>query len=153
MDLAQFAALSQVLTAYGPDVILPKNNTQNMAQDYLDVLNRPDLVSPEVIQLLTQKWTSIATQPQQQWEQLVQSNIMNNTQLAPVAQNIIYMWYLGIWYDLTTAGNDFVVSSKAYRNGLVWGTIGAHPMGFSEEVFGYWNTPAVIPPINTNPSA
>lgn len=157
MNLTQFAALSQVLTGYGPDVIIPQNDTQHMAQEYLDVLNKPGLVAPALLQLLTQKWVSVSTQPQQQWEQLVQTNIMNDTQLAQVAQNIIYMWYLGIWYDLPRiAGqpvNGFVISSKAYKNGLVWGTMGAHPMGFSEEVFGYWNTPPAIPQVNTIHSA
>lgn len=154
MNLAQFAALSQVLTGYGAETILPKNDTQHQAQEYLDTLYKPGLVAPETLLELTNTWIDISANPAGQWEQLVQSEMMDGPELGGVTRNIIYMWYLGIWYDLNqVSANDFVVSSKAYQNSLVWGTMGAHPMGYSEGNYGYWSTPPKMPADPTTPTA
>jgi hypothetical protein len=152
MNLQQFAALSEVLTGYGQETILPKLDTQQQAEEYLKTLYSPGLVPVASLKLLTDTWNNIATMPKTDQEQQVKTQIMANTELGPIAKNIIYMWFLGIWYDLTVPpgtfpNKDFVVSSKAYKNGLVWNTMGAHPMGYSEGVFGYWSTPPVIPSI------
>ncbi|MCX2585706.1 MULTISPECIES: hypothetical protein [unclassified Pedobacter] len=153
MNLEQFAALSQVLTGYGQEAILPKLDTQHQAAEYLATLYTPGLVPVATLQLLTDTWNTISAMPQPTYEMQVKEQIMGNTELAPVAKNIIYMWFLGIWYDLTvppgtSPNKDFVVSAQAYQNSLVWDTMGAHPMGYSEGVFGYWNTPPVIPPLH-----
>jgi len=151
MNLVQFAGLSQVLTGYGKETILPDLDTQHMAQEYLDVLNRPGLIPSTLLQQLTTTWTAILASPSTiDQEQQVQDKIVNNQEIGPLAKNIINLWYLGIWYDIfkTSATQDFVVSAKAYKNSLVWTTIGAHPMGYSEGNFGYWNTPPIIPAIS-----
>ena len=151
MNLQQFAALSVVLTGYGKDTILPDLDTQHQAQEYLDTLYKPGLVPVETLQLLSDAWNSVSNTSEIALVDQVKSLIMEKPLLARVAKNIIYMWYLGIWYDLTVLpgempNKDFVVSSKAYKNGLVWTTMAAHPMGYSEGNFGYWNTP----PANIN---
>jgi hypothetical protein len=147
MNLTEFVGLSAVLTGIKEDDLLPNPDTQEMAQEYLDVLNRTDLVPPDTLNLLTQLWNLVASgaSPDPIEKQVGQQIMQNqNKKVGRLAQNIIYMWYLATWYDLNTSptsfdGNTFVISSKAYKNGKVWGLIGAHPMGYSEENFGYWN--------------
>jgi hypothetical protein len=95
-------------------------------------------------------------------EQVVQDQIMNNPAISRLAQNIILMWYLGNWYDLLKNPNsytfpagvpadhvnqDHVVSSSIYINSLVWSEMGAHPMGSSTGVFGYWANNPIMPTI------
>ena len=68
-----------------------------------------------------------------------------------LARSIILMWYLGAWYDpddLKKAAASAiqengsvpfnVISPKAYTQGWVWRVAHAHPMGYSEWTFGYW---------------
>ena len=152
MNLTQFAGLSVVLTGYDQEAILPQNDTQHMAQEYLTTLYTPGLVPVALLQQLTDTWAAIVADPSQPQAQQVQEKMMDSPELGRLTRNIVYLWYLAIWYDLTVQpgtfpNKDFVVSSKAYKNSLVWDTMGAHPMGYSEGVFGYWNTPPTIPVI------
>jgi hypothetical protein len=68
-----------------------------------------------------------------------------------LARSIILMWYLGAWYDpddlkqvaasaIREKGSvPFnVISPKAYTQAWVWRVARAHPMGYSEWTFGYW---------------
>ncbi len=71
-----------------------------------------------------------------------------------VCKAVIKLWYLGIWYppaDNVACGDDKagwkrwrglpreVVSSEAFRSGLVWKVMRAHPMAYSMFPFGYWS--------------
>jgi hypothetical protein len=70
-----------------------------------------------------------------------------------LARSIVLMWYLGAWYDPrllrehaeATASKPpsrplsfEVISPKAYTQGWALRIARAHPMGFSEFQFGYW---------------
>jgi len=150
MTLSEFVSLSVVLTGYPEEKLFPKQDTQKVAQEYFKKLTTAGLIPGNALAELTAAWNAIQTQPASQHEVLVKQNIINNPAIGRLAKNIIYMWYLAIWYDLyvepgTYPNKDSVVSSNAYRNSLVWETMGAHPMGFSEDTFGYWKTaPASI---------
>ena len=62
------------------------------------------------------------------------------------------MWLFGVWYGNTEIKNnmgawtfihsdyqkDFVVSSRAYKNGWIWRMARAHPMGSSQFRYGSW---------------
>jgi hypothetical protein len=65
---------------------------------------------------------------------------MDDSQISTLAMIILRMWYTAVWYTDNSQNDGFVVSSKAYTNGLVWKTMSAHPMGYSEFNFGYWET-------------
>jgi hypothetical protein len=74
--------------------------------------------------------------------------VLGDPKLGPVCRSIIQMWYLGTWAELppewrdahgaTARGGNHVVSGEAYREGLVWAAIGAHPMGAKQSGFGSW---------------
>ncbi|POF32389.1 hypothetical protein [Roseibium marinum] len=64
------------------------------------------------------------------------------------------MWLFGVWYGGTEITNipgsasyiaadyqaDFIVSSRAYKNGWIWRIAQAHPMGFSHFNYGSWGS-------------
>lgn len=155
MTLDEFVALSAALTGYPADELKPARDTQGVAAALYAELSRPENnIPPNQLTLLTQTWIVIAQAPASQTYERVYNSIILNKSITRLAQNIIYMWYLGIWYDLTKnpncfdfPNNDHVVSSLAYTNGLVWGEMGAHPMGFSTEHYGYWEKAPTLPAI------
>ncbi|PZM84275.1 MAG: hypothetical protein DKT66_06475 [Candidatus Melainabacteria bacterium] len=80
-----------------------------------------------------------------------------NSFLGPIAKNIIRMWYVGNWVampdewwaahssEIFAANSTFVVSSQAYKEGLVWKAADTHPMGSKSGGFGSW----ALPPAET----
>jgi hypothetical protein len=137
MTLDTFVNLSVILTGYPKSKIQPQNNTQKLPELYFGVLNKE--VPSDLIASLNDTFLAIPDPD----ESSVKAKIVMNDKLGPVAKNILKMWYLGIWYDLDKKkpDNSYVVSNIAYKNGLAWSTMYAHPMGYSEENFEYWNTP------------
>jgi hypothetical protein len=84
----------------------------------------------------------------------------SNADLLYLARSIVLAWYLGSWYEpdelrkQNPAGppqfiSSQVISSRAYSQGWAWRIAQAHPMGYSELQYGYWN---VDPPALANPS-
>jgi hypothetical protein len=135
MTLDTFVALSSILTGYPESTLKPGADTQKLSELYFNVLNKE--VPSEVVSQLNTIFLGLSNPD----ETTVKTQIVNDPTLGPIAKNIIKMWYLGIWYDLNgNADASYVVSSIAYKNGMVWSTMYAHPMGYSEENFGYWNT-------------
>lgn len=166
MNLNEFVSLSAALTGYPAAVLKPGADTQLVADQLCKELNKPENYPPQVpfstLDKLTRAWNAISGLPPGQLEAKVKSDIIDNIAIARLAQNIILMWYLGIWYDLLKNPNcfifpdtvdkkhvnqDHVVSSSVYINGLVWGEMGAHPMGFSTGQYGYWENIPALPAI------
>ncbi len=75
-------------------------------------------------------------------------DLLADPRFGALCRNIIVMWYLGQWDQLPAdwraefgaSAADFskVVSAQAYREGLVWPTIGSHPQGAKQPGFGSW---------------
>jgi hypothetical protein len=71
--------------------------------------------------------------------------------LGPLARNLIVLWYLGQWDQMPRRWRDRhgaspadvagVASAAAFREGLVWPAIGAHPTAAKAPGFGSWTTP------------
>ena len=67
---------------------------------------------------------------------------------------MIVLWYLGQWDQLPSDWRDrhgaspldvaARVSADAFRAGLVWRAIGAHPTGAEPPGFGSWATPPAV---------
>ena len=84
----------------------------------------------------------------------LQVEILGDAYLGPVARNLIFMWYTGTWqqlpdgwraaYGISPADTPHVVSSEAYREGLVWPAIGAHPAGAKQQGYGSWAFPPAV---------
>lgn len=74
--------------------------------------------------------------------------------LGPLARNLIVLWYLGQWdqmprrwrdrHGASPADTAGVPSAAAFREGLVWTAIGAHPTGAKPPGFGSWATPPSV---------
>jgi hypothetical protein len=77
--------------------------------------------------------------------------LLASPRLGPVARNLVVLWYLGQWDELPSDWRDTygaspldssrVVSAAAYREGLVWPAIGAHPMGAKPTGYASWASP------------
>jgi hypothetical protein len=79
--------------------------------------------------------------------------VLNNSDsnIKYLGRSIILMWYLGAWYAPKKLENfnssppkppyppDKVISPAAYTQGWTWRVAQAHPMGYSELLFGYWS--------------
>lgn len=138
MTLDTFVKLSSILTGYPESTLKPGADTQKLSEQYFDTLNKE--LSTEILEKLNSTFLGIPSPT----EASVKAKIIDDTTFGPIAKNIIKMWYLGIWYDLNAtpeSDTSYVISSIAYKNGMVWSTMYAHPMGYSEGNFGYWNTP------------
>jgi hypothetical protein len=163
MTFNEFLNLSAALTGYPAGTLKPFNDTELIAdQLYAELSKQENNIPTEQLNLLTSTWNAISNTPPAQLEAKVKTEIIANIAIARLAQNIIYMWYLGIWYDLLKNPNSFifpdnvdknhvnqdhVVSSSVYTKGLVWGEMGAHPMGYSTGTFGYWENEPTLPTI------
>lgn len=81
---------------------------------------------------------------------LIRRDILADPDLGPLARSLIQLWYLGQWTPMPpdwVARNGArredtarILSARAYREGLVWDAIGAHPMGAKPQGFGAWAT-------------
>lgn len=145
-DLANFVALSAVLTGFS--LTVDPIDPEPVGDEYLAVLKNPQNADQTVVSKMLAAFASINNQSPPlsplQLENAVQQQILSDPEMLPIAQNVIRMWYLSIWYSLTQPqpitgfSGGFVVSMNAYTKGLSWDAAQAHPMGYSEMHFGYW---------------
>jgi hypothetical protein len=94
---------------------------------------------------------------EQELNRAFRAKILGDEKLGPIARNVIKLWFVGTWYQLPynwtqkfgINENDktFVVSPNAYIEGLLWPTIGAHPMGAKAPGYGTWSAPPDIPAV------
>jgi hypothetical protein len=76
----------------------------------------------------------------------------SDSNIMYLGRSIILMWYLGAWYEPKTLQkfnssppeppyppSDKIISPAAYTQGWTWRVAQAHPMGYSELLFGYWS--------------
>jgi hypothetical protein len=144
-DLTNFVGLSSVLTGYTADQLFPPISPAPVAVEYLITLKAK--VDAGIVTKMLTTYQNIAAQNPPDIAEQVREQILNDSQMGPVARNVIRMWYLSIWYDLnqpqpiTGFSTGIVVSMNAYVGGLAWDAAQAHPMGYSEMHFGYWADP------------
>ena len=79
--------------------------------------------------------------------------VLNNPDpnIMYLGRSIILMWYLGAWYEPKKLKDfnsspprapyspDKIISPATYTQGWTWRVAQAHPMGYSELLFGYWS--------------
>ncbi|HYR08275.1 MAG TPA: hypothetical protein VEQ60_10920 [Longimicrobium sp.] len=92
-----FLALSVALTGF--DVYELQGT--GVAGEYLATLWR---IVPDAARELMQVWRTIEQDPPPGGvEEGVRTRILHSTRLGPVAQNVITMWYTGLWVPLPNA--------------------------------------------------
>ncbi len=83
--------------------------------------------------------------------------ILLSGKLAPIARNIIKLWYMATWEQLPSewrekfgvSPNDstFIAAPYAYPEGLLWQAIGVNPPAAKAPGYGTWsNRPSVTLP-------
>ena len=81
-------------------------------------------------------------------EALMRDAVLADPDLGPLARSLIQLWYLGQWTPMPADWVERngakredvarILSPRAYREGLVWNVIDAHPMGAKQQGFGAW---------------
>lgn len=146
--LDAFLELSVALTGFSRFQLLGTS----MAKSYLEVLE--STVSRMILSRLFEVFHGLPRDEGR--KHALARQILDDTQLGPVARNIIMLWYCGTWTQLPAhwrAANGAspldetrVVSARSYVAGLQWTLVGAHPAGAREQGFAAW----AIPPKVTN---
>lgn len=146
VQLNTFIHLSAILTGAGRTTISSRKEQRQLAETYFRILNKE--VPAARVKALFKKFSMIEASvgPEELMEH-VKAKILPDETLGPIAKSIIRMWQLGVWCNDTPQHNNVVISGIAFKNGMVWGTMGAHPIGYNSEDVSYWNTLPVIPPI------
>lgn len=145
--LSDFVTMSAALTGFTADTLRPGTDPGGLAGIYLDTVIK-EVGATAYAALHTLYLANAKDPPQQIADTLLETSSGEPaSKTAQLAQSIVQMWYLGNWYapalpacPPAAASPVRVISSEAYKSGLAWKLLQAHPMGYSEFSFGYWNT-------------
>ena len=146
--LRQFTALSEALTGFNAAEL----HGTGMVKAYYDTLTGI-LGGATVGELLT-AWRDVVSAAEGDPDRVIaalESSILGHPKLGPVASNLVVLWYLGQWtempatwrarYGASAYDQTQVVSAEAYRQGLVWNAIHAHPMSAKQQGYASWSLP------------
>ena len=144
----RFLALSSALTGYTPAEL----EATGQVQRYYDTLTQ--ILGGALVGELLSAWDAVLLEASGREDAVLaglRSAVLPDPRLGPVARNLATLWYLGQWnqmpgawrdaYGASARDLDHVVSAAAYREGLVWDAIGAHPMGAKQQGYGAWALP------------
>lgn len=152
-SLADFVAMSAALTGIATDALAPPLSDISVAQEiYLRAQGQGRLLA------LIQTYKALVARhltPDQ-----IASAITTQATVPEqaLARAIILAWYLGSWYEPGTLENiittqqssgfvpSSVISEEAYTRSWTWSVAQTHPMGYSNQNFGYWQSPP--PPLS-----
>ena len=146
-----FLALSAALTGYTRFRLLGTGQ----AQFYFSTVT--DVVGEATVKELLQAFARISDgggKDEAALEQLLRSEVLSDEKLGPIARNVIKLWFVGTWYELSLEWREafgarekdvtFVASPAAYTEGLLWPTIDANPSGTKGPGYGTWAAPPRI---------
>jgi len=142
-DRALFIALSAALTGIPKERLSPAVDPVQINTEYFKQA-KTDLAFDGLMQI-------IRADPSN--PDAAAGKVLNNSDpnIMYLGRSIILMWYLGAWYEPKTLQKfnsspprppypaDKVISPAAYTQGWTWRVAQAHPMGYSELLFGYWS--------------
>lgn len=145
-----FLAISAVLTGYDRAEL----HGTGCAEDYWHQVRQ---VTPEhVLEAFIAPGPALEArlvEDREAVERQVRETYLACEMLGPLARSLIQLWYLGQWTPLPAEWRRAwgvsrfdvtrIISTRAYKEGLVWDAIGAHPMGAKQQGFGAW---ALEPP-------
>lgn len=148
-QMADFVRLSVAMTGIAENMLAPSVDPFNMKQLYFDTAMKNDAAT------FQQMLGIVAANPTLKGDPLADLILnQSGSDVCFLGRAILLMWYFGAWYqpsDLQKWANvnpppppntvGFkVLTSDAYTQGWIWQTAQAHPMGYSNFRFGYWNT-------------
>ena len=146
--LDQFVALSSALTGFD----IAEVWATGMVETYFGVI--PVILDGDYLGRLLTRWTSIHTRAgddESYRDELIESELLADDTLGPLAKNVVALWYLGMWTQLPASwravhgafARDMTayVSARAYRQALVWKAAHTHPPGTKQQGFGSWALP------------
>ncbi|GAA4641589.1 hypothetical protein GCM10023115_00850 [Pontixanthobacter gangjinensis] len=143
-SLKDFVALSSALTGIPAGKLRPVLDTHGTAQTYQDYAKAQ---AGDQFERLMQVYSAHSAEPPEVLASIIIEQ--SGDDIAIMAQAVMLMWYLGAWYPIDglkayKAGTSkfapsIVISSDTYTQGWAWKVGQAHPMGYSELRFGYWN--------------
>ncbi len=154
IEFQSFLQLSEKLTAFTSFQLQGTGEAEvyfNTARDAVGESTFTELL------LTFEKIQTDAGEDESKFDEGLRHQILSNTKLGPIARNIIKMWFVGTWYQLpdywleehgvSSEDSTFVVSANAYKEGLLWPTIGAHPSGAKAPGYATWSAPPKIPKV------
>jgi hypothetical protein len=143
-DRALFIALSAALTGIPKERLSPAVDPIQINRQYL-AQAKTDPAFDGLMQIIRADPSNPAAAADK-----VLSNSDSN--IMYLGRSIILMWYLGAWYEPKKLKDfnssppeppypppDKIISPAAYTQGWAWRVAQAHPMGYSELLFGYWS--------------
>lgn len=137
---AAFMELSALLTGVYRIVNDPEDKqlNQSTADEYLRRLKGE---FPALQKLLGAYEGLAATVPKPAIDDQLLSSLKATAEFADpevvfVAKQIVNVWY----FSQFNTASGATVDGGFYERGLVWSIIKAHPIGYSDQPFGYWTT-------------
>ena len=142
-----FLQLSEALTGYSSADL----HGTGLLETYYNEVR--DIVGGRIFGRLLLTWKEIRDEAGTRIleDEEVRTRILGNAMLGPIARNIITMWYVGNWnqlprvwrqkYGAQARDQTRVISARAFREGLIWNAIGAHPPTAKSPGFGTWAAP------------
>ena len=139
-DVALFVKLSAALTGIAETKLAPPVDPVQVKNDYYDQA-KTDPGFAALMQIIRADPSNPAT---------AADKVMNNAdaKVKFLGRSIILAWYLGAWYPPVVLQQPApnspipplkVISSAAYTQAWAYRVAQAHPMGYSELLFGYWS--------------
>ncbi|MEX0164877.1 sorbitol dehydrogenase [Pseudomonas brassicacearum] len=146
-NLDNFVGLSSALIGISADRLAPQIDPVGLPPIFLDYVTAR--VPSDVLSALLSQYATLVAEhlpPDQIAQQILKFNMQPTIpRTVLTARSIMKLWLLGVWYqpfDMAPFKKDdsAVVSDQAYIHSWAWKIAQAHPMGYSESFFGYWNS-------------
>jgi hypothetical protein len=154
-DMDTFIVLSAALTGISAEKLSPPVDPINVKQAYFNQAQSADggafATALGIVQ--ANNPTTVPPMPPKLGPDDLADLLLNKSgdDVRYLCRAVMLMWFLGSWYapaDLKLYSGQkppsapiksTVISSAAYTQGWVWNVAQAHPMGYSNLRFGYWN--------------
>lgn len=143
----QFIALSSILTGYDEAELHATGCVDEYWSLFARILPEPmkrDFLEPAPTIL------ELRDRDPERFDRTVRTYYLSRTQFGAPSRSLIQLWFLGQWTPLPQIWREefgdsrfdisHIISTRSYKEGLVWDTIGAHPMGAKQQGFGAWAT-------------
>lgn len=133
-EIGRFLVLSSALTGMEVASLSPRNTPLGIAAQYLHTIreNIPAEVYRELLTVF--EVANSASGPK-----AAASKVLQDQVFGPITRSIIKLWLLSTWYAPEAPSQPVrIISSQAYKEGLIWKVMQSHPMGYSMWTFGYW---------------